>query len=122
MGRTLRARPPAGNQRCVRACTFLVVEQRGGTVRIGVRELRSDLAAFVRRAEGGESVVVTVSGRPAAVLGPVGPSHPANETTLDDLVALGVVVAPRVRSGDRSIVRTRLPVDARSDTELRKLR
>ena len=86
---------------------------------IGIRELRADLAAFVRRAEAGEEVVVTVSGRPAAVLGPLGGSRGAG---LDQLVAAGAVVAPRsARSPGRS-ERARLPVDARSDVELRKVR
>jgi len=88
-------------------------------VDVGIRELRSGLAAFVRRAESGESIVVTVGGRPAAVLGPVGQRE---QPTLDDLVALGVVEGPRARTGRRAVDRTRLPVDARSDTELRRIR
>jgi prevent-host-death family protein len=88
-------------------------------VQIGVRELRARLAGFVRRAEAGESIVITVSGRPAAVLGPVGGRA---ELTLEDLVALGTVTAPRARTGRPAVTRTRLPVDARSDVELRKVR
>ena len=38
---------------------------------IGVRELRADLAALVRRAGSGQAVVVSVGGRPVARLGPV---------------------------------------------------
>lgn len=37
---------------------------------VGLRELRQHASDLVRRAESGESVVITVSGRPAAVLGP----------------------------------------------------
>lgn len=37
---------------------------------IGVRELRADLAALVRRAGAGQAVVVSVGGRPVARLGP----------------------------------------------------
>ncbi len=48
-----------------------------------MRALRADLAAAVRRAGGGERIVVTVSGRPVAQLGP-----------LDD-PAPGVVIPPR---------------------------
>ncbi|GGJ77880.1 hypothetical protein GCM10010123_04930 [Pilimelia anulata] len=40
---------------------------------VGLRELRQDASDLVRRAEAGERVTITVSGRPAAVLGPVGP-------------------------------------------------
>jgi antitoxin (DNA-binding transcriptional repressor) of toxin-antitoxin stability system len=38
---------------------------------IGIRELRSDLAAHIRRAAAGETTVVSVGGRPAAVLAPL---------------------------------------------------
>jgi prevent-host-death family protein len=43
--------------------------------RIGLRELRQHASEFVRRAEDGEELVVTVSGRPAAVLGPAAPTR-----------------------------------------------
>lgn len=36
----------------------------------GLRELRQNASELVRRAEAGERVVITVAGRPAAVLGP----------------------------------------------------
>ncbi len=36
----------------------------------GVRELRQDADELVRQAEAGEKIVITVAGRPAAVLGP----------------------------------------------------
>ncbi len=86
---------------------------------IGVRELRGGLAAFVRRAAAGETIVVTQSGRPVAVLGPIGG---AQAPGLSDLVAHGAVVAPRVRAGADAVERERLPVNARSDVELRKVR
>lgn len=35
------------------------------------RELRNDIAGVLRRAEAGEQMVITVSGRPVAELGPV---------------------------------------------------
>lgn len=37
---------------------------------IGVRELRRDLSAYLRRVEQGESFAVTLRGRAVAVLGP----------------------------------------------------
>lgn len=37
---------------------------------IGLRELRQNASEYVKRAEGGEELAVTVAGRPAAVLGP----------------------------------------------------
>lgn len=38
---------------------------------IGIRELRADLAAVVRRAGHGQAVVISVGGRPVARVGPV---------------------------------------------------
>lgn len=40
--------------------------------RVGLRELRQNASGVVRRIEAGESVLVTVNGRPAARLVPVG--------------------------------------------------
>ena len=39
---------------------------------VGLRDLRQNASEFVRRVEAGESFTVTVSGRPAARLVPVG--------------------------------------------------
>ena len=61
--------------------------------RVGIRELRASAAAAVRRAEGGQTTVITVGGRPVAQLGPL-TSHGA-ERTLDELVAQGLLIAPR---------------------------
>ena len=85
-------------------------------MRLGIRELRAALPAAVQRAAAGEEVVVTVNGRPAARLVPLGGSGP----TLDDLVALGLVRAPRRRGGVPDPVE--VPVDARTDRALRELR
>lgn len=38
---------------------------------IGIRELRADLAALVRRAGSGQRVVVSIGGRPTALLAPL---------------------------------------------------
>lgn len=43
--------------------------------RIGLRELRQHASELVRRAEEGEELLVTVAGRPAAVLGPATPTR-----------------------------------------------
>ena len=59
---------------------------------IGVRELRSNVAALLRRAAAGERIVVTVDGEPMAQLGPI---EPTGRPTLDDLVASGLVDGPR---------------------------
>lgn len=38
---------------------------------VGLREVRQNASELVRRAQAGERVTITVSGRPAAQLGPV---------------------------------------------------
>jgi prevent-host-death family protein len=47
----------------------------GVVEKIGLRELRQHASEFVRRAEEGEELLVTVAGRPAAVLGPAAPTQ-----------------------------------------------
>ncbi|HST84133.1 MAG TPA: type II toxin-antitoxin system prevent-host-death family antitoxin [Kineosporiaceae bacterium] len=39
---------------------------------IGLRELRQNASDLVRRAQAGEQITITVSGRPAAAIGPIG--------------------------------------------------
>ena len=46
--------------------------------RLGIRELRNQTAAAVRRAGAGERIVVTVDGRPVAQLGPLDPRRAAD--------------------------------------------
>ena len=64
---------------------------------IGMREFRSALATYVRRAQMGERVVITVDGAPVAQLSNMGSDY--SGITIADLVARGVVMAPR-RTGD----------------------
>ena len=60
---------------------------------IPVRTFRANAATFLRRAEGGERIVVTVAGRPVAQLGPLDPA--GDVPTIDDLAARGLVVPAR---------------------------
>lgn len=52
---------------------------------VGLRELRQDASDLVRRAEAGENLLITVAGRPAAVLGPPERGH---WRRADDVVAV----------------------------------
>ena len=52
-------------------------------VRMGIRELRDNLTAAVRRVRAGESIEVTYDGEPVAVLAPIGRNR------LDELIARG---------------------------------
>ena len=42
---------------------------------VGLRELRQDASGLVRRAEAGEEITITVSGRPSAPLAPLVPAR-----------------------------------------------
>lgn len=85
---------------------------------LGIRELRQQLPAAVRRAAAGDEVVVTVGGVPTARLVPLGTTG----ASLDDLVALGLVQPPRVRTRPAAPEPLDVPVDARTDRALREIR
>lgn len=60
---------------------------------VPVRTFRANAATFLRRAEGGERIVVTVAGRPVAQLGPLDPA--GEPPTIEDLAARGLLVPAR---------------------------
>ena len=60
---------------------------------MGIRQLRTDVAASVRRAASGEHIVVSIGGRPVAQLGPLDAAD--GQIRMSDLVARGLVIAPR---------------------------
>lgn len=70
-------------------------EPTGTPTSVGVRELRNQVAAVLRRAAAGERIVVTVDGRPTAQLGPL---EPSGAITLEDLAATGLLEPPRGRA------------------------
>jgi prevent-host-death family protein len=72
---------------------------------IGIRELRQDLSAQLRRVKAGERLVVTERNRPVAVLAPL----PENEDWYDRLVAEG-----RLIPGDGGDILEVEPVDIAS--------
>jgi prevent-host-death family protein len=65
------------------------VDVAAGPSRLGIRELRGHLTSLVRRAGGGERIVITIAGRPVAQLGPVEPADAS--ATIDDLAARGLL-------------------------------
>lgn len=60
---------------------------------VGIRRLRTEVAALVRRAGAGERIVVTVDGRPVAQLGPLEPAP--GQLSIEDLAARGQLVPAR---------------------------
>ncbi len=88
--------------------------------KVGVRELRANVASLVRRAASGERVVITSGGVPVAVLGPITPD-PAG-VTIDDLIAAGLLVPPGRLDHPPEPDPVSLPVDTRSTRVLDELR
>ena len=87
--------------------------------RIGVRQLRNQVAAVVRRAGAGERLIITVGGEPVAQLGPLDAPGPPS---IEDLAAAGLVRLPH--RGDRPPPPdpAAVPVDVRVDAVLAELR
>ncbi len=95
-------------------------EDGPGATHLGIRDLRADLATHVRRAAGGERVIITVDGQPAAQLVPI---SPLGVPTIEDLAAAGLVRLPHRR--DRPGPPTELPllpIDVSADQVLAELR
>ncbi|MEC8974126.1 MAG: type II toxin-antitoxin system prevent-host-death family antitoxin [Actinomycetota bacterium] len=86
---------------------------------IGVRELRAGLATFIKRAEAGDRIIVTIDGRPTAQLGPL---QPKGKPNLDDLIATGYVKGPRKDIKPLDTKPAGIPVDLSIDRILQELR
>lgn len=78
------------------------------------------MATAVRQAGAGERFTVTVDGRPAAQLGPLEGAD--NSVGIDDLVAAGLLVAPRRSGATRPTDPVPAWAGARLDRLLRELR
>lgn len=87
---------------------------------IGMRELRADLAAHVRRASSGQRVVVSVDGRATAQLGPIEAEQ--GQTVFADLIAAGAIIAPRRTDLARATQPVPVWSGVRLDRALRELR
>lgn len=68
---------------------------------VGLRELRQDASAIIRRVEGGEELTVTVAGRPAAR---IVPTRTATWRRWDDVQDLFNGVADPDWAADRDLV------------------
>jgi antitoxin (DNA-binding transcriptional repressor) of toxin-antitoxin stability system len=87
---------------------------------LGVRELRADLAAHLRRAGAGQRVVISVGGRAVAQLGPIEAEQ--GQTVLADLLAAGAVIAPRRTDTGRLAAAVPVWSGVRLDRALKELR
>ncbi|HVM09602.1 MAG TPA: type II toxin-antitoxin system prevent-host-death family antitoxin [Acidimicrobiales bacterium] len=91
-----------------------------GRSHVGIRELRNNVAAVVRRASNGERILITSDGEPVAMLGPVEPDREG--VTLDDLIASGLVRPPGRLDHPADPEPSMLPVDVRADRVLDEIR
>ena len=87
--------------------------------RVGVRELRNQVAAVIRRAGGGERIVITVDGEPVAQLGPL---EPVGAPSIDDLAAAGLVRLPGRTDRPPPPEPFSVPVDIRLPNVIAELR
>ena len=88
--------------------------------RIGIRELRNQVAAVVRRASGGERLIVTVDGSPVAQLSPLEPDR--DGVTLWDLAGAGLIEPPRRPDRPEPPVPLQVAADLRVDRLLAQVR
>jgi prevent-host-death family protein len=70
--------------------TLLRVDVVYPSVSVGIRDLRHDTAALLKRVEEGEAIMVTNRGRAVAVMRPLN----EEERRQEDLVARGVILMP----------------------------
>ena len=90
---------------------------------IGIRQLRADLAAHVRRAAGGETTVISIGGSPAAALTPLATKdEPEGGTGLSSLIASGALIAPRRSDGRVAEGTVSTWANVRLDRLLREIR
>ncbi len=87
---------------------------------IGVRDLRQNLATLVRRANGGERVIVTIDGQPVAQLGPITPNH--GTVSLWDLASAGLVEPPSRHDRPIPPEPLPLPADVRAERLMEQVR
>lgn len=83
--------------------------------RIGIRELRNHASRVVRRAHAGERIIITADGVPMAQIVPM--DAPLVERSIDDLIAAGLVQAPRSTTR-RSVARPLAHAAERTSTEV----
>ena len=87
---------------------------------VGIRDLRQNLAALVRRANSGERVLITVDGQPVAQLSPVSPEPTG--VTLWDLASAGLIEPPNRHDRPTPPEPLPLPADVRAERLMEEVR
>ncbi len=86
---------------------------------VGVRQLRNQVAAMLRRAGAGERVIIASDGQPIAQLGPL---EPVATFTLWDLAGGGLIEPPRRHDRPPTPDPHPTPADVRVDRLLAQVR
>ena len=87
---------------------------------LGIRELREQSAKFVQRAGAGENIVVTVSGEPVALLGPL--LSTSAQVSITELIAKTALISPRRKDAFELSEPVAVHSGARIDQLLREVR
>lgn len=87
---------------------------------VGTRDLRANLAHYLRAASSGHTIFVTLDGQPVAQLCPI--SNHADSTSVEALISSGLVQAPNNSDRNPSVAPLELPGGLSSDRVLREIR
>jgi prevent-host-death family protein len=87
---------------------------------LGIRELREQSAKYVQRAGAGENIVISVSGEPVALLGPL--HLTSNQVSITELIAKTALIAPRRKDAFVLSEPVSVHSGARIDQQLREVR
>ena len=90
-----------------------------GDQKVSMSKLRKELATFLRIANTGEQVIITVDGKPFAALGPI---EAKDEITLDHLIAGGLVRNPLRNESLTNPDEPVFPIDTNVALILREMR
>ena len=90
-----------------------------GHQKVSMSTLRKELASFLRIANTGEQVIITVDSKPFAALGPI---EAKDEITLDHLIAGGLVRKPLRNESLTNPDEPVFPVDTNIALILREMR
>lgn len=80
--------------------------------RVSIGRLKARLSEYVRRARGGEAVVITDRGRPVARLSPLGASEAGLEGHLAGLTRAGLIRPPERRLDPAQFLAAERPRDS----------
>ncbi|MDP7068522.1 MAG: type II toxin-antitoxin system prevent-host-death family antitoxin [Acidimicrobiales bacterium] len=87
---------------------------------VGTRDLRTNLAHYLRAASAGHTIFVTLDGQPVAQLCPI--REQADATSVEALISSGLVEAPNNSDRDMLVAPFELPGGLSSDRALREIR